>query len=165
MANARRRDLVIAVTALAVAAVAAGIVVVIGLRTSGDGRPASGGEAIFRSGVDADGNAIPRSGSDGGGMMGGGMMGGGCANCHGADGRGRSTPAFTVPDITYGNLTDPRGMLDPDGTRGPSFTDASLRTAVTEGLDPEGERLESPMPQWQLTDTQWADLLAYLKTL
>ena len=92
------------------------------------------------------------------------MMRAGCATCHGADGHGRTTPTFTSPNITYSNLTDPQGMLQPDGTRGPTYTDATLRTAVTQGLDPEGSRLESPMPQWQLTGPEWADLLAYLKT-
>jgi Cytochrome c len=36
---------------------------------------------------------------------------------------------------------------------------------VTEGIDPEGNKLAQPMPQWQLTDQEWAALLAYLKTL
>ena len=98
-------------------------------------------------------------------MGGGGMMRAGCATCHGADGHGRSTPTFTSPNITYSNLTDPQGMLQADGTRGPTYTDTTLRKAVTQGLDPEGSRLESPMPQWQLTGPAWADLLAYLKTL
>ena len=39
------------------------------------------------------------------------------------------------------------------------------QTAVIQGLDPGGSRLEAPMPQWQLTDSEWTDLLAYLKTL
>ena len=102
-------------------------------------------------------------------MMGGGtmgaMMGGGCAGCHGSDGHGRSTSTFDAPNITYANLTDPKGMLAPDGSRGSTYTDASLRTAVTQGIDPQGSRLNWPMPQWQLTDQQWRDLLAYLKTL
>ena len=113
----------------------------------------------------SSGAVIPRSLPSGGGTMGGGMMGGDCASCHGSDGRGRSTMMFAAPDITYGNLTDPRGMLEPDGGRGPTFTDATLRTAVVQGLDPEGSRLEWPMPQWQLTDQDWSGLLAYLKTL
>ena len=131
--------------------------------------PVSRGEAIFQSGTDANGNLIPRSsGSDGmmggGGMMGNGMMGGGCATCHGSDGHGRTTATFTSPNITYGNLTDPQGMLMPDGSRGPAYTEASIRTAVTQGIDPGGSQLEAPMPQWQLTGPEWSDLLAYLKT-
>jgi mono/diheme cytochrome c family protein len=98
-------------------------------------------------------------------MGGGGMMGGGCADCHGTDGRGRTLPSFIAPDITYANLADPRGMLAPDGTRGPTYTDAGIHEAVTQGIDPTGAHLASPMPQWQLTDQEWAALLDFLKTL
>ncbi len=160
----------IVAVALAVAALAVVGAVVLRSQDSAGGSPVSRGEAIFQSGTDANGDLIPRSSSgggmmDGGGMMGNGMMGGGCASCHGSDGRGRITAGFTAPDITYGNLTDPQGMLEPDGGRGHTFTDAGIKTAVIQGLDPGGSRLEAPMPQWQLTDPEWTDLLAYLKTL
>jgi mono/diheme cytochrome c family protein len=150
--RSRRTDLVIVAVALVVAALAAVSIVVLGSQGSGGGATVSRGEAIFQSGVDANGGLIARSASGtgmmgGGDMMGGGMMGAGCATCHGA------------------NLTDPQGMLMPDGTRGPTYTEAGIRTAVTQGLDPAGSRLESPMPQWRLTGPQWIDLFAYLKTL
>lgn len=136
----------------------------------GGGSPVAIGEAIFQTGVGPNGRAVPRTSSQGGGMMGGGMMGGGmmasgCASCHGVDGHGRATQQFTSPNITYANLTDARGMLMPDGTRGPTYTDAQIRRAVTTGIDPEGSHLEWPMPQWQLTTQEWNGLLAYLKTL
>lgn len=175
MASSPRRSLWIVGIALAVAVLAAAGVLVVGnMRSSGGtlapaaagGSSASRGEVIFQTGRDASGAVIPRSGSTiGGGMMDGGMTGVACTRCHGSDGRGRATMMFTAPDITYGNLTDPKGMLQPDGTRGPAYTDASLRTAVTTGIDPTGAHLEAPMPQWQLTGPQWADLLAYLRTL
>ena len=166
--------------ALAVALLAAAGVLIVGSsRSSGDssvapsgtGSSASRGEVIFQTGRDASGAIIPRSANaTGGGMMGGGGMGGGmmrvsCASCHGSDGRGRTTQTFTSPDITYSNLTDLKGMLAPGGTRGPVYSDAAIRTAITKGVDPTGAHLEAPMPQWQLTDQQWGDLLAYLKTL
>ena len=164
MAGSRGTNLAIVAVALAVAALAAVGVLVLGSQRSASRSATSKGEAAFQFGVDANGNLIPRSGS--GGMMGGGgMMRAGCATCHGADGHGRATPTFTSPNITYSNLTDPQGMLQPDGTRGPTYTDTTLHTAVTQGLDPEGSRLEAPMPQWQLTGPEWAGLLAYLKTL
>lgn len=164
----RRGNLVVAGIALAVAVAAAVLVVALGI-SGGSGTSASGataGETIFRSGRDPSGRLVPRSGGMmDGGMMGGGMMGGGCATCHGIDGRGRTTPVFAAPDIGYANLTDPRGMLEPDGSRGPTFSDATLKRAVIQGIDAEGEQLAWPMPQWQLTDQGWADLLSYLKTL
>jgi hypothetical protein len=171
MARPAHRDLVIVAVALAVAVLAVAAIILIGARRVPGGSALARGEAIFQAGVSANGAPIPRtvsqggSGMMGGGMMAGGMKGGGCATCHGPDGRGRSTPQFTAPNITYANLGDSKGMLMPDGTRGPVYTDAGIRKAVTQGIDPEGSRLESPMPQWQLSAGEWSDLLAYLKTL
>ncbi|HEX9123109.1 MAG TPA: hypothetical protein VF984_07075 [Actinomycetota bacterium] len=55
----------------------------------------------------------------------------------------------------------------PDGTRlrSEDRERRSRRRAITLGVDPEGDRLSWPMPRWHLTDAEWADLLAYLKTL
>ena len=186
MAAPPHRYLGIVAVALLVAALAAAGVLIEGTARHGGGSAAGGGPAagssatgggsasrgrvIFDTGHDAGGAVIPRSGgTTGGGMMGGGMGGGmmqaSCAGCHGSDGHGRTTHSVTSPDITYPNLTDPKGMLAPDGSRGPVYTDAAMRTAVTTGVDPTGSHLAAPMPKWQLSDRQWADLLAYLKTL
>ncbi len=185
MASSRHTSLVIALVAIAVAVAAAVAVIAIGTHrqasssATGTSPSATGvsplaiGEAVYQSGIGPDGRPIPRSASQGpggGGMMGGGMMGGGmmqlsCASCHGTDGHGLTTQQFTSPDITYSNLTAPQGMLMPDGTRDVTYTDGSLRRAITTGIDPQGGHLEWPMPQWQLTDQEWTGLLAYLKTL
>ena len=124
------------------------------------GDPVALGERIFNWGIGADGQPIVRNG--GFGMM---MMRSGCAGCHGSDGRGLRTMMFTTPNITYPNLTDPSGMRDPDGSRGPTFTDELIRRAVVEGIDPDGETLSSAMPRWQLSDQDWDNLLLFLKTL
>jgi cytochrome c oxidase subunit II len=149
-----------ALVAFAVAAAAlVGLAAVAALQEDGGDAtdPVDRGEIVFRTGRTVDGTPIPRSG----GMM----MGGGCAGCHGVDGRGRDRPMFTAPDITYANLTDPEGMLEPDGSRGHTYTDDELRRAVEDGVGPDGDELDWPMPRWRLTDRQWRDLLAYLKTL
>ena len=130
---------------------------IVGPAPAGD-TPEARGQWIFQTGTDpTNRQPIPRTG----GMM----MATGCAACHGPDGRGQSTPMFTAPNITYANLTDPQGMLEPDGSRGPTYTDATIRRAITTGIDAEGKALAWPMPHWQLTDQQMTDLLAYLKTL
>ena len=171
MARSPRNTLVIALVALGVAALAAVAVLLIGSRNQASpsatgSSPVAVGEAVYQSGLGPDGQPIPRSGSQsGGGMMGGGMMDLSCASCHGTDGRGLVTQQFTAPNITYANLTDPKGMQMPDGTRDVTYTDATLRRAITTGIDPSGSRLAFPMPQWQLTDQEWNGLLAYLKTL
>lgn len=171
MAARSRMPLLIGALALVVAVLAVVAILIVGSRDGAADTALARGEAIFQAGVDAAGRPIPRTldGNRGGMMMGGAMMGavagGGCAACHGADGRGRATRRFTAPDITYGNLTDPAGMLEPDGGRGHTFSADDIRRAVTDGVGPDGERLDWPMPRWRLTDRQWADLLAYLKTL
>jgi mono/diheme cytochrome c family protein len=161
----RRRYLLIAAAAFLVAVAAAVAIIVLAATRTSQPPSGSAGQIIFNTGRDPNGNLIARTSSSGGGMMGGAMMAGGCASCHGSDGHGRSTTAFTAPDITYANLTDPKGMLQPDGTRGPTYNEASLRRAITQGTDPKGDRLAWPMPQWQLTFSEWTDLLTYLKTL
>jgi cytochrome c oxidase subunit 2 len=115
------------------------------------------GAWIYRTGTDVDGRPIAYAG----GMM----MRLSCADCHGIDGRGLRSPLFLSPDITYRNLTDPAGMLEPDGARGPRYTDDAIRRAVTQGVDAEGKPLAWPMPRWRLSEQQWQALLAYLKTL
>jgi mono/diheme cytochrome c family protein len=121
--------------------------------------PLALGQRIFDTGVGAGGQPIVRTG--GVGMM----ATSGCASCHGYDGRGRTTMMFAAPNVTYANLTDPAGMLDPNGTRGPTYTDDLIRRAVTQGLDAEGTALSTVMPRWQLTDEDWADLLRYMESL
>lgn len=121
------------------------------------------GRQIFRDGTDRAGKEIPRRGGTGTMMM---MMGNrGCSSCHGTDGRGGSNPAVQAPDITYANLTDPKGMQEVDGSRGMVYTAPLLRRAITEGVGADGKLLSSEMPRWQLTKQQWSDLLAYLRTL
>lgn len=117
------------------------------------------GRWIFFTATDPDtGVPIPYSG----GMM----MPMSCADCHGADGRGLRMPMFTSPDIRYRNLTDPAGMIEPDGSRGHSYrSDSEICRAITQGIDPEGQPLAWPMPRWQLTDRQCADVIAFLKSL
>lgn len=117
------------------------------------------GKRIYDAGIGPNGDRITRSG--GVGMMGGA----GCAACHGADGHGSTTMMFSAPDVTYANLTDPAGMIEPDGSRGAVYTDALIRRAVIQGIGADGDALDSAMPRWQLSDAEWRDLLAYLKAL
>lgn len=129
----------------------------------GNAGPAPGdvqsGQRIFDYGTGPDGQPIPRTGGVGMGMM------NSCASCHGVDGHGRNTMMFDAPDITYGNLTDPAGMVEPDGTRGEPYIDALIRRAVVDGIGADGDKLDTAMPRWQLDEQEWADLLSYLETL
>ena len=45
------------------------------------------------------------------------------------------------------------------------YTDEDIKRAVTEGVEPDGESLEWPMPRWTMSDQDLDDLLEFLKTL
>jgi cytochrome c oxidase subunit II len=120
------------------------------------GSSAARGQRIYRTGLSASGQPIPRTTqplSQGALMMGGG----GCASCHGGNGRGRTFSmmgdSIEAPDITYGSLTDE------------GYTDTKVYRAIRYGIDENGAPLDPSMPRWQMTDTELADVLAYLKEL
>lgn len=123
------------------------------------------GERIFLSGTDATGRVIPRSRPSIYGMMFGQA---GCASCHGRDGRGSTVGAmmgsFSTPDIRLNTLTSDEGP-DESGHAHAAYDEASFARALREGINPEGDRLEAPMPQWRLTDDEIAALVAYLRSL
>jgi mono/diheme cytochrome c family protein len=132
---------------------------------------ASNGERIYYTGAGHAG-PIPRVDTAGGGfagMMGSraGMMGEvGCVVCHGSDGRGRVIdmmgPAVEVPDIRYIALASPK--QEASGTV-PGWTDAEIAAAIRTGVEPSGQRLEPPMPRWDMDDADMRDTIGYLKEL
>jgi mono/diheme cytochrome c family protein len=89
-----------------------------------------------------------------------------CADCHGADGKGGSGRMmmwlFEAPDIRYSVLT-----VQGHGGHGdePPYTDELIKRAITQGLDSEGNRLDPPMPVWQMSDEDLDDLIEFLKNL
>jgi cytochrome c oxidase subunit II len=85
-----------------------------------------------------------------------------CVNCHGPQGRGGTIRtmmySFEVPNITWPALTSPGGDH-------PAFTEDTLRKAITTGIEPDGQRLEAPMPVWQMSDNDLSDLVKFIRTL
>ena len=65
-----------------------------------------------------------------------------------------------APNITYTALTSEKGEDEHE-----PFTDELIKTAITRGLEPDGERLSDNMPRWQMSDRDLDDLIDYLKTL
>jgi cytochrome c oxidase subunit 2 len=117
---------------------------------------ATAGQRIFQTGLDAQGNPIPRSAppvSEGALMMGGG----GCASCHGSNGHGSTVSMMMgfieAPDITYTTLTHE------------GYTDSTIERAIRDGVDEENKPLDQAMPRWHMTAAQLRDTLAYLKEL
>ena len=96
------------------------------------------------------------------------MHGGGCSSCHGADRDGQRmmprfwikapalTPEALFGDANHGGESDDHGDHD-------SYNIKSLRLAITTGIDPSGETLDSTMPRWSMADTDLNDLIEYLQ--
>jgi mono/diheme cytochrome c family protein len=82
---------------------------------------------------------------------------GGCVACHGEDGRGHKTGRGETPAINYTALRGGDKPLFP--------SDELVLRAIREGNDEAGKALAGAMPRWQLTDTEAAALLDYLKEL
>ncbi len=132
------------------------------------GNFSSNGERIFYTATNDRGERIRYTGGPGfGGMMGASLA---CASCHGVDGRGgrraMHMQVIEAPDIRYQALTSEGEHEEAGGHDGAEGYDLeTFRLAVVEGRHPNGERLSSVMPRWQLSDEDLADLLEFLKTL
>jgi len=123
---------------------------------SGTNNYSSAGERIYLTGVGSDGRDISHTAPQV--SQGALMMGGGCASCHAASGRGGTIRMMTgtaikAPDITYSSLTKN------------GFTDATIRKAITDGLDQAGKPLDVAMPRWQMSNADLDATIAYLKVL
>jgi cytochrome c oxidase subunit 2 len=118
----------------------------------------SNGERIFFTATSDSGNPIIAS--TGQMTMHSGMLS--CASCHGSDGKGGAGRmmmwSFEAPNIRYSSLAAGNDEEQP-------YTDDLIRRVITKGIDSSGKRLESPMPGWQMSDTDLNDLVEYLKTL
>jgi cytochrome c oxidase subunit 2 len=118
----------------------------------------SNGERIYFTATSNSANPIIAS--TGQMTMHGGLLS--CAECHGTDGKGGTGRmmmwSFEAPDIRYSSLA---AGLDEEKP----YTDDLIKRAITKGIDSSGKRLESPMPVWQMSETDLNDLLDFLKTL
>lgn len=88
-----------------------------------------------------------------------------CANCHGADGKGRPEGGLRPPEITWRELSKPYGHRHDSGRAHPPFTPESFHRALGEGIDPAGQRLNPAMPRFALSRADSAALVAYLQRI
>jgi cytochrome c oxidase subunit 2 len=124
----------------------------------------SKGQRIYYTGTDASGAiqyTVP------GGLSGLGMMNAvACVGCHGVDGRGgrirMMNTTVVIPDIRYSVLTSSR---TDSGTVVAGWTDADIARAIRDGVEPDGQHLQAPMPRWNMSDSDLTDLIDYLKEL
>lgn len=87
-----------------------------------------------------------------------------CANCHGADGKGKPEGGVKPSNLTWEQLTLPynNGV---NGREHPPYDEKSLVKAIAMSLDPAGNKLHSAMPRYQMNQADMSDLIAYLKVL
>ena len=88
-----------------------------------------------------------------------------CANCHGADGKGRPEGGIQPPDITWRELEKPYGHAHDNGRTHSPFDQESFARAVVAGVDPAGNRMDPAMPRYVLSDVDARNLVAYLKRI
>lgn len=96
-----------------------------------------------------------------------------CANCHGADGRGGRVSmmmwSFDTPDITWDNLTEEKHHEEEgdeqEQEEHPPYTEETLKRAITGGINPAGDPLDSEMPRWRMSEQDLDDLVEFIKTL
>jgi mono/diheme cytochrome c family protein len=124
---------------------------------AGNGAPSANvGKQIYLTGVGS--NSLPILSEEPTSSMGALLLGGGgCAACHGTNGHGGQVRAanvtITAPNIVYAGLI--KG----------GYTDATLSGAITWCTDENGQPLDPAMPCWQMSDSDAASTIAYLKTL
>lgn len=88
-----------------------------------------------------------------------------CANCHGRDGRGRPEGGVRPPELNWQRLVMAPGERQVNGRHYPAYNAASLATAIQQGRDPAGNRLDPAMPRFSLSMADQRNLTAYLKRL
>ncbi len=129
---------------------------------------ASNGERIYFTATSEKGTPIKATG-----MM--HEMNHVCADCHGADGRGRTfnmmMGTITAPDIRYNTLTgadhhhEGGGSGHDDGDEHSPYTDETIKRAITMGMNPAGDVMNTAMPRWEMSDEDLDDLIDFLRKL
>jgi len=127
----------------------------------------SNGEQIYFTGTSRTGPPITFQMGNGFRMP---MMRGqmACVDCHGENGEGGTLNmmmmgTFDVPNIKYAHLTEEEHS-EGEEEHAP-YKDETIKRAITEGVNPDGEPLDWPMPRWNMTDQQLNDMITFLKSL
>ena len=92
---------------------------------------------------------------------------------HLKDRQGVGNADTSVPDITWTTLTGDGHARFPwwygkaayAHTAHKAYTEITLKTAITDGIRPDGVELNKRMPRWQMPATDLDDLVVFMKTL
>ena len=68
-------------------------------------------------------------------------------------------------DIRYEALARQEHQEGEGARKHAPYTDALIKRAISEGLDPAGNSLDWTMPRWRMMPEDLEDLVAFLKTL
>ncbi|GJM32046.1 MAG: ABC transporter substrate-binding protein [Saprospiraceae bacterium] len=88
-----------------------------------------------------------------------------CSSCHGLDGKGRPEGGVSPSNITWNALTKGYNGKRSNGRTHNAYTSTTLKRAISMGLDPAGNTLNSTMPHYQMSQQDMQDLVDYLKVL
>lgn len=88
-----------------------------------------------------------------------------CAGCHGYDGQGRPEGGVKPTNINWDNLSRSYGGTSSSGRSFKAYDEKSFLIAVTEGIDSNGNKLDSSMPRYNISKNDARDLVAYLKVI
>lgn len=88
-----------------------------------------------------------------------------CVNCHGYEGGGIPEGGLTPSNIAWSALTKRYGTIHKSGRRHGAYTEETLRRAITQGIDPAGNKLGVGMPSYRMSDDDFDSLIEYLKNI
>ena len=88
-----------------------------------------------------------------------------CANCHGADGRGRTEGGIAAPRIRWSHLDKPYPVLGNRFRLHPAYDEDAFARALRDGIDSAGQALAVAMPRYRLDRHELAGLIAHLRAL
>ncbi|MDH5179976.1 MAG: ABC transporter substrate-binding protein [Gammaproteobacteria bacterium] len=88
-----------------------------------------------------------------------------CVGCHGRDGKGRPEGGVKPSNINWSELSKDYGGVSAGGRKFGKYNEDSFLRAVTQGVDPAGNPLDSSMPRYNISRHDARDLIAYLKHL
>lgn len=88
-----------------------------------------------------------------------------CAGCHGDKAEGGEEGGVKPPPLSWSHLTKHYGHVHGASRRHPAFTETTFSTAVRTGYDPGGNRMDSTMPRFALSDDDIDALIIYLKQI
>jgi ABC-type branched-subunit amino acid transport system substrate-binding protein len=124
---------------------------------------ATRGTDIYLHGIGDNGAPIEATAGDGSVLVPATILR--CANCHGADGRGKPEGGINPSNIRWSELSKPYSITTASGRTRPPYNESLLIRAITMGLDSGANRLDVAMPKYQLTREEANELVAYLKAL